>query len=114
MAFHTDEVIPFDDLPISSLSTVLFPPPLEVEGDDTPDQIDISLASLPPVYEVSVIGGTFDHLHSGHKILISLAAWITKRKVIVGVTGERFLTLYPSHETHLGRTCVSFKIPPFS
>jgi hypothetical protein len=40
-----------------------------------------------PRYPVVALGGTFDHLHAGHKILLSMAAWIASRKVIVGVTG---------------------------
>lgn len=44
--------------------------------------------TLPPVYPVVALGGTFDHLHAGHKILLSMAAWIAKEKVIVGVTGK--------------------------
>jgi pantetheine-phosphate adenylyltransferase len=37
---------------------------------------------------VVALGGTFDHLHAGHKILLSMAAWIARKKVIVGVTGS--------------------------
>ena len=40
-----------------------------------------------PRYPVVILGGTFDHLHAGHKILLSMAAWIATRKVIVGITG---------------------------
>lgn len=47
-------------------------------------------ATQPRMYPVSVIGGTFDHLHAGHKILLSMAAWITSEKLIVGVTGMFF------------------------
>lgn len=43
--------------------------------------------SPPGSYEVSALGGTFDHLHAGHKILLTMAASITTRKLIVGVTG---------------------------
>lgn len=43
--------------------------------------------SDPPSYPVVALGGTFDHLHAGHKILLSMAAWIADEKVIVGVTG---------------------------
>lgn len=50
------------------------PSPLEAEGAEE--------------YEVTALGGTFDHLHAGHKILLSMAASITTRKIIVGVTGE--------------------------
>ncbi|KAF8344153.1 uncharacterized protein EI90DRAFT_3114871 [Cantharellus anzutake] len=88
--FRVDELIPFDDLPISALPTTLFPPPIEVDGG-TSDRVDDSLASLPSSYEVSVLGGTFDHLHSGHKILVSIAAWISTRKVIIGVTDAALL-----------------------
>lgn len=42
-------------------------------------------------FEVTAMGGTFDHLHAGHKILLSIAASITTRKLIVGVTGESSL-----------------------
>ena len=43
--------------------------------------------SPPPTYPVVAMGGTFDHLHSGHKILLSMAAWIARDTLIVGVTG---------------------------
>lgn len=33
------------------------------------------------------LGGTFDHLHSGHKILLTMACWLAQRRTIVGVTG---------------------------
>ena len=42
---------------------------------------------LKPSLPVTILGGTFDHLHAGHKILLSMAAWISQKKVIVGVTG---------------------------
>lgn len=35
------------------------------------------------------LGGTFDHLHSGHKVLLTMAAWLATRRVIVGITGMR-------------------------
>ncbi|CAG8539608.1 7573_t:CDS:2 [Paraglomus brasilianum] len=43
-------------------------------------------------YNVVAVGGTFDHLHSGHKILLTMSVWITKKKLICGVTGENMLT----------------------
>ncbi|PIL24238.1 hypothetical protein GSI_13991 [Ganoderma sinense ZZ0214-1] len=47
--------------------------------------------SLPPLYPVVALGGTFDHLHAGHKILLSMGAWIAKEKLIVGVTDDSLL-----------------------
>lgn len=42
-------------------------------------------------YNVSALGGTFDHIHDGHKILLSVAAFLAKRKLIVGITGQALL-----------------------
>ncbi|KAJ8597858.1 Nucleotidylyl transferase [Rhizopogon salebrosus TDB-379] len=47
--------------------------------------------SSPSSYPVVALGGTFDHLHAGHKILLSMAAWIASRKVIVGTTDDELL-----------------------
>lgn len=49
---------------------------------------------VKPSFLVVSLGGTFDHLHAGHKILLSMGAWIAQNKVIVGVTG---LYSYPKH-----------------
>ncbi|KAJ7775001.1 hypothetical protein B0H16DRAFT_1509174 [Mycena metata] len=46
----------------------------------------------PTRFPVVAIGGTFDHLHAGHKILLSMAARLTSRKLIVGVTDDALLT----------------------
>lgn len=43
-------------------------------------------------YKVSALGGTFDHIHDGHKILLTIAAFITSSKLIVGVTDQDLLT----------------------
>lgn len=39
-----------------------------------------------PSHPVVALGGTFDHLHAGHKLFLSMAAWIASDKLIVGVT----------------------------
>ncbi|KAJ7709726.1 hypothetical protein B0H17DRAFT_1155607 [Mycena rosella] len=46
----------------------------------------------PPRFPVVALGGTFDHLHAGHKILLSMAAWIASEKLIVGITDDALLT----------------------
>lgn len=43
-------------------------------------------------YPVAALGGTFDHLHVGHKILLTMASLIAQRKIIVGVTDDAMLT----------------------
>lgn len=47
-----------------------------------------------PRLPVVALGGTFDHLHAGHKILLSMAAWIASTKLIVGITGPLMLHIF--------------------
>ncbi|KAG0262232.1 hypothetical protein BG011_000206 [Mortierella polycephala] len=42
-------------------------------------------------YSDVALGGTFDHLHAGHKILLSMTAWITSHRVVCGVTDDSML-----------------------
>ncbi|OAV94902.1 hypothetical protein, variant [Puccinia triticina 1-1 BBBD Race 1] len=42
-------------------------------------------------FETLALGGTFDHLHSGHKILLTIAAWLTTRRLIIGITDDELL-----------------------
>lgn len=42
-------------------------------------------------YKVVAVGGTFDHLHAGHKLLLSIAAYAAHEKVILGITAEELL-----------------------
>ncbi|KAF9479297.1 hypothetical protein BDN70DRAFT_878974 [Pholiota conissans] len=68
-------------------------------GERIPDDIfgtesgvpDPSEARFPPFYPVTALGGTFDHLHAGHKILLSIGAYITSRKLIIGITDDALL-----------------------
>jgi len=38
-----------------------------------------------------VLGGTFDHIHGGHKVLITIAAMSVRKTLAVGITGEVLL-----------------------
>ncbi|WEJ95996.1 phosphopantetheine adenylyltransferase [Yamadazyma tenuis] len=42
-------------------------------------------------FDIVAVGGTFDHLHDGHKILLSSAVFLAKNKVIVGITDDELL-----------------------
>lgn len=55
-----------------------------------------SASGKPPFYPVVALGGTFDHLHPGHKILLSMGAWIASEKLIVGVTSDSLLSNKPN------------------
>ncbi|KAL0081529.1 hypothetical protein J3Q64DRAFT_1731636 [Phycomyces blakesleeanus] len=37
------------------------------------------------------LGGTFDHIHAGHKILLTMAALLTNKSIVVGVTDDSML-----------------------
>lgn len=40
------------------------------------------------LWSTVVLGGTFDHLHAGHKVLLTMAAWLAKDRLVVGITGQ--------------------------
>ncbi|KAH7926632.1 Nucleotidylyl transferase [Leucogyrophana mollusca] len=76
---------------ISSLRQIVLPPTEAVSSRLSAAPVLSGHDSYPPFYPVVALGGTFDHLHAGHKILLSMAAWICSEKVIVGVTGDDLL-----------------------
>lgn len=58
-------------------------PPSSIGSDDSR-----GLTHYPTV----ALGGTFDHLHVGHKILLTMASLIADTRIIVGVTSDTMLT----------------------
>ncbi|KAJ1985413.1 hypothetical protein H4R34_000067 [Dimargaris verticillata] len=48
-------------------------------------------ATDPASFTNTAIGGTFDHLHSGHKLLLTMAAWVTQDTLYCGVSDEPLL-----------------------
>jgi phosphopantetheine adenylyltransferase len=44
-----------------------------------------------PSFAAAGLGGTFDHLHAGHKLLLSAAAAVATRRLLVGITDESML-----------------------
>jgi hypothetical protein len=54
-------------------------------------------------YKHTCVGGTFDHLHAGHKLMLTASALITTERLTVGLSGTLtplFLSL-PSRERGL-------------
>jgi hypothetical protein len=41
----------------------------------------------PRIFNRVAVGGTFDHLHAGHKILLTMTALLSTKSMVVGVTG---------------------------
>lgn len=47
------------------------------------------LGGPAPPYDTAVVAGTFDRLHAGHRLLLTLAALACTGTLYVGVTGDR-------------------------
>ncbi|KAA1085971.1 hypothetical protein PGT21_025955 [Puccinia graminis f. sp. tritici] len=47
-----------------------------------------SLETENVLFNTFALGGTFNHLHSGHKILPTMVAWLTTHRLIVWITGQ--------------------------
>ncbi|ODQ68139.1 hypothetical protein NADFUDRAFT_48790 [Nadsonia fulvescens var. elongata DSM 6958] len=69
----------------------------EEEEHDVDEQISKSMAQLRlesasmGQHTIMAIGGTFDHLHDGHKILISVGGYLSNERLVIGVTGPELL-----------------------
>eukprot|EP00180_Rhodochaete_pulchella_P003489 Plantae.Rhodophyta-Rhodochaete_pulchella.ctg6000.p1 GENE.Plantae.Rhodophyta-Rhodochaete_pulchella.ctg6000~~Plantae.Rhodophyta-Rhodochaete_pulchella.ctg6000.p1 ORF type:complete len:289 (+),score=29.56 Plantae.Rhodophyta-Rhodochaete_pulchella.ctg6000:922-1788(+) len=45
----------------------------------------------PPRFSVTALGGTFDRLHAGHRLLLTAATLVTEKTLRVGLTGDSLL-----------------------
>ena len=45
-----------------------------------------------PIYTKLSLGGTFDHLHYGHRKLLTLALLCCKKELVIGITSSMMLT----------------------
>jgi pantetheine-phosphate adenylyltransferase len=62
---------------------------MEREAKETPNG---NLLYNPGIcHNVVIVGGTFDHLHAGHKLLLTIAGFLAKETFIIGVTGPQLL-----------------------
>lgn len=55
------------------------------------EDVASSTSSDAQVYDCTAVGGTFDHLHPGHKILLSMTLLLTRAHAIVGITSDALL-----------------------
>jgi phosphopantetheine adenylyltransferase len=73
-----------------------FPLSVELESEistkaNENDDVAVDDDSAIPSFPAAGLGGTFDHLHAGHKLLLSAAAAVATRRLLVGVTDESML-----------------------
>uniref|UniRef100_A0A8D0L468 Bifunctional coenzyme A synthase n=1 Tax=Sphenodon punctatus TaxID=8508 RepID=A0A8D0L468_SPHPU len=72
------------------ISVLLYP-------DYEPDEEELPLGELKageeslPSYSDVVVGGTFDRLHNGHKILLSACCLLAERRLLVGISDQDLL-----------------------
>ncbi|ORY33770.1 hypothetical protein BCR39DRAFT_519164 [Naematelia encephala] len=81
----------FSDLPINPEIKALLPG----ITSKIPHRAFPSLAPIIPSHDpglpVIALGGTFDHLHAAHKLLLHLALFLTTRRLIVGIMSDSLL-----------------------
>ncbi|GFZ46183.1 hypothetical protein JCM24511_04430 [Saitozyma sp. JCM 24511] len=80
--------------------TSQFPSPRVIPSADLDDASTLPTSPTPPSSSapsaspgppVVALGGTFDHLHAAHKLLLQLALFLATRKLIVGVMADKTL-----------------------
>lgn len=64
--------------------------------DATTHDIHASNNVNEPTFETVAVGGTFDRLHAGHRLLLTVAAWVTSKSLLVGITADDLL----NHKQH--------------
>jgi len=79
----------YEDL-IAEPASRTIPHPRLVETDRAGSDLDES-APAHPGPSVVALGGTFDHLHAAHKLLLHLALFLSTRKLIIGITADALL-----------------------
>lgn len=63
-----------------------------IELGTQPFSIDVSaFTESLDTFKNVVLGGTFDRIHAGHKVLLSTAALLAEERLVVGVTDENMI-----------------------
>jgi bifunctional ADP-heptose synthase (sugar kinase/adenylyltransferase) len=62
------------------------------EEDIVVTYFDDTAASEIPTYKHVALGGSFDHMHNGHRKLLYLAVCVSEEELTVGVTADSMLS----------------------
>ncbi|KAF9971056.1 hypothetical protein BGZ73_006073 [Actinomortierella ambigua] len=82
----------YPPLPVVTLQWTPETAPVDTHIVDAIDSAVAHYSVTEGQYANVALGGTFDHLHAGHKILLSMTAWIARERVVCGVTDDSMLT----------------------
>lgn len=63
---------------------------IDIDAEITSESFE-SGGKTPNSFSTVAVGGTFDHLHDGHKILLSISLFLANTILIVGITGTDLL-----------------------
>jgi hypothetical protein len=91
-AEHPEANVPFHviECPATDETTSRASSPSQIAADV--DTSNFDLIAQNRVYENSIIGGTFDRLHIGHKMLLSECVLLTRNRLLVGMADGPLLT----------------------
>ena len=69
------------------MCTLPSPQVLEYKAEDTEGEAPIHDNSLE-IYDHTALGGTFDSIHNGHKVLLGAGIAMSKKSLTIGVTDK--------------------------
>ena len=70
---------------VISSSRLIIPPDLEMDYEN------LGLNEISLNYSTVAVGGTFDRVHAGHRLLLGATAMVTNKSVFVGITSDKLL-----------------------
>ena len=68
---------------------------IEIRSSPPPDshgQQSAPSANFPKAYNDVVLGGTFDNIHDGHRLLLTQSALLARRRILVGMSNGPLLS----------------------
>ena len=70
-------------LPVPAAAAAAAAAPQTTAAEDAPS---------PPPFDQVAVGGTFDRLHAGHRLLLAASALAAERRLFIGITGDKLLS----------------------